>query len=58
MSVRSKALLWAAIIIASALIMSTMGLSSGASFGVISGLSGAAWGTLQADGSCGRGCLE
>lgn len=57
MSIRTQALLWAAAIIAAALIANTYGLSDGASVGIISGLSGAAWGSLQMDSSCG-GCLR
>ena len=58
MSIRSKALLWAAIIILAAILSVSMGLNNGAAFGVIGGLSGAAWGSLQADGACGRECLQ
>ena len=58
MTARSKALIWAAIIIAAALICSGMGLSNAASFGMVSGLTGAAWGSLSSDISCGRSCLQ
>ncbi|GMN03393.1 hypothetical protein [Erythrobacter sp. MTPC3] len=49
---RMQALIWAAIIIAAALIGSAAELSSGASVGIITGLSGAAWASLQSGGSC------
>ena len=58
MSVQIKALIWAAIILCAAVVMNVMNLSNGASIGVITGLSGAAWGSLQADSGCGRGCLQ
>ncbi|MEM6475039.1 MAG: hypothetical protein AAF687_02610 [Pseudomonadota bacterium] len=56
MSNISKALLWAAIIIAAALIMSGMSISDAASSGVILGLSGVAWATIATDSGCGRRC--
>ncbi|MGB3471726.1 MAG: hypothetical protein WBA51_12970 [Erythrobacter sp.] len=56
MTAITKALIWAAIIIAAALFASASDLSSGASFGIIAGLSGAAWGTLQSKAGCARGC--
>lgn len=62
MSVQSKnlgkALLWAAIIISVALFMSAMDVSNGVSFGVIGGLTGAAWGSLQTEAACTKGCLQ
>lgn len=58
MTQASKALLWAGIIIAAAFIMQAFGLSQGASFGIVGGLSGAAWGSLQSDAGCGRGCTQ
>ncbi|EAQ28668.1 hypothetical protein NAP1_13753 [Erythrobacter sp. NAP1] len=57
MTEQSKSLLWAAIIIAAALVCLGIDLNTGASFGVISGLSGAAWGSLSSDFSCGRSCV-
>ncbi len=60
MSVTSKALLWAAIIIASALLASGMDINSSASFAVVSGLTGVAWLSVnsgrQASKACTRGC--
>lgn len=53
MTVRIKALLWATIIIEAALIAVALNLNAGASFGIISGLSGAALGTLSNDAPCG-----
>lgn len=58
MTVRSKALLWAAIIISAAIICVAINLNTGASFGVIGGLSGAALGSLQPDGLCRGECLQ
>lgn len=58
MTIRNKALLWAAIIISVALIIAGLGLSTGASFGVVSGLSGAAWATLATGSTCTSGCLQ
>jgi len=58
MSIRSKALLWAGIIILGAIISSGMGLSDGASFGIIAGLTGAAWGSLNSNATCARSCLQ
>nr|WP_298931984.1 hypothetical protein [uncultured Erythrobacter sp.] len=54
----AQALIWAAIIIAAALIAASYGLSNGASIGIVTGLSGAAWGSLQADSPCIRECLQ
>ena len=56
MSNVSKAILWAGIIIAAALVMSAMDISSAASSSVVLGLSGAAWATIKTDGGCGRRC--
>ncbi|MEL6876675.1 MAG: hypothetical protein AAGL68_01070 [Pseudomonadota bacterium] len=53
-----KALAWAGVIIIAAIVMNAQGMSDGASFGVIAGLSGAAWGSIHADAVCGRGCLQ
>ncbi|MBV7258721.1 hypothetical protein [Erythrobacter crassostreae] len=58
MTRNTQALIWAAIIIAAALICVSYGLNNAASFGIVSGLSGAAWGSLQADSPCVRGCLQ
>lgn len=58
MTVRSKALLWAAIIISAALISTGMGLSDGASLGIVGGFSGAAWGSLNSNMGCGRSCWQ
>lgn len=56
MSIKSKALLWAAIIIAAAIIADGQGLSSAASSGVILGLSGAAYGALYRGVRKQKGC--
>ncbi|MEM7779608.1 MAG: hypothetical protein AAF697_04340 [Pseudomonadota bacterium] len=53
-----KALGWAALILALAFIMQTQDMSQSASFGVIAGLAGASWGSLNIDNPCGKGCLE
>lgn len=57
-----QALLWAAIIIAAALIVAALDLGTGASFGVVGGLSGAAWGSLSSNidskRACAGGCLS
>ena len=43
----SKALIWAAIIICAALFAASFGLSQNAAFGITSGLTAAAWGSIQ-----------
>lgn len=58
MTVRSRALIWAAIIITAAIVMNAIGLEGNASFGVVAGLSGAALGTIRTDAVGGRGCLQ
>lgn len=62
MTVRNKAIIWAAIILSAALIMAGLEMSTGASFGVIGGLAGAAIGHIQSGGSsgavCGRGAMQ
>ena len=58
MTNRAKALIWASIIIGAAWLANAEGLSDGASYGLIAGLSGAAWGTLQSRSSCGMGCMQ
>ena len=58
MTTRNKALLWGAIIISAALISVGMGLSDGASLGVIGGLSGAAMASLGSKGGCSLGWLQ
>lgn len=57
-NVRTKALIWASIIIAAAIASVLLGLNQGASIGVVGGLSGAAWGSLHSDFVCSRGCLQ
>ena len=54
MTIKTKALLWAGAIIVAAIFANLMGLSSGASFGIIAGLSGAAVGALY--GKRGKAC--
>jgi hypothetical protein len=58
MTNRAKALIWAAIIIGAAFIANAQGLSDGASYGLIAGLTGAAWGSLHSRNACGAGCLQ
>ena len=55
---RTKALIWASIIIAAAIVSVMFGLNQGASMGIVGGLSGAAWGSLNSDITCARGCLQ
>ena len=56
MTNRAKAVTWAVIIIAAAFLTQSQGLSDAASYGVIAGLTGAAWGTVHSRRRCGRGC--
>ena len=58
MSNIGKALLWAAVMMGSAIFMRTLGMSDNASLGVIAGLTGAAWGSLNSEMGCGRSCLQ
>lgn len=51
-----QSILWAAIIIAAALIVAALDLGMGASFGVIGGLSGAALGSLNSSVDATREC--
>ena len=53
-----KGLGWAAAILVAAYAMTFTDLSTGASFGVIAGLSGAALASLRTGGGCGRSCLQ
>ena len=53
-----KGLGWAAVILVAAYAMTFSDMSTGASFAVITGLSGAAWASIKADGGCGRSCLQ
>ena len=65
MTAPHKALLCAAILIAWALMASSLELSAAASFGLLSGLTGAAWGSMHTDAQsanrpahrCASGCL-
>jgi len=61
MTKTNQSILWAAIIIAAALILAALDVGAGASFGVIGGLSGAALGSLHssvdATRDCAGGCL-
>ena len=52
----SKALLWAGLIIAATSVANANGLSEGAAFGIIAGLSGAAIGSLYGRRGCGARC--
>ena len=58
MTNRAKALVWAAIILAAAFVANVQGLSESASFGLIAGLTGAAWGSIQTRSACRTGCLQ
>ena len=58
MTTRNMALIWAAIIILAAILVVGMNLNNSASFGILSGLSGAAWGSLVTHGACGKACLQ
>ena len=49
---------WAATIILAATFCLSFGLNQGATFGIVGGLSGAAWGSMYGDSACARGCLE
>ncbi len=53
-----KALSWAGIIIAAAFIANAQELGDGASYGLIAGLTGAAWGSIFSRRGCGTGCLQ
>jgi len=53
-----KALSWAGIIIAAAFIANAQGLSDGASYSLIAGLTAAAWGSIHSRRGCGMGCLQ
>ncbi|MBD2843072.1 hypothetical protein [Erythrobacter rubeus] len=53
-----QSLIWAGAIIAAALFCVSNGVSDSASFGIVMGLSGAAWGSLQGEMGCGRRCLS
>ncbi|MEP0189506.1 MAG: hypothetical protein ABJP70_02480 [Erythrobacter sp.] len=51
------ALIWAAIIMASAFCLNSFGLSQGASFGITAGLAGAAFGSIYGGNkACKTGC--
>lgn len=58
MAVKTKSLIWAAIILSTALILVGTGINDGAAFGVIGGLSGAAWGSINSNAACGRSCFQ
>ncbi|MEL7218916.1 MAG: hypothetical protein AAGK01_10855 [Pseudomonadota bacterium] len=49
---------WVALILGVAIWTQSQGMSDSASFGVIAGLSGAAWGTMHSDLGCGRRCAQ
>lgn len=48
---------WGATLILAATLCLSFGLNQGATFGIIGGLSGAAWGSMYDDSNCLRGCL-
>ena len=56
MSMMLKALFWAGLIIAAASVADANGVSGGAAFGIIAGLTGAAIGSLYGRRRCGAGC--
>ena len=58
MSNTSKALAWATVMIVAAIVMQAQGLNDNASMAVIAGLTGAAWGSLNVDRPCSKGCLQ
>ncbi|WP_158094267.1 hypothetical protein [Erythrobacter donghaensis] len=58
MTTTGKALIWAVAIIAAAFVMRALGMSDGASFAVIAGLTGAAWASLNSEKGCGRSCWQ
>lgn len=58
MSKNVQALIWAFAMIGIALVCASNGVSETASFGIVMGLSGAAWGSLQSEMGCGRRCLS
>ena len=58
MSIQIKALIWATIILGVAFVANAQGLSDSASYGLIAGLTGAAWGSIQSRSVCGMGCLQ
>lgn len=51
-------LLWASAILFTAIISSSTGMSDAASFSLIAGLTGIAWGALQTNRGCARPCLR
>ena len=51
-----KGLAWAGLIIAAAFVANANGVSEGAAFGIVAGLSGAAVGSLYGRRRCGAGC--
>jgi len=58
MNTKQKSVLWAGIIIIAALICKDAGLGDSASFGITTGLVGAAWGTIAGRrASCPKGCV-
>lgn len=56
MSNTAKSLIWASIILGTAVLANAQGLSDAASFGLIAGLSGAAIGSLSQSRHCNRAC--
>ena len=51
-------MIWAGTILCAAILASLAGLSDGASFGVVTGLTGAAWASIHGDSACSRGCVQ
>jgi len=58
MSYITRSLAWAGVMIGVALVLQSQGASEPASAGVVFGLAGAAWGSLQSETPCGRRCLQ
>ena len=56
MTIQGKALIWAAFIIVAALAASASNMTDNASFALITGLTGAAWASIQSQTNCKRGC--
>lgn len=56
MNSTTKALLWGAIIVAAALMATGLDLSASASFGLVSRLTGAAWGSVSSGAASGAEC--
>lgn len=56
MSNTAKSLIWASIILGTAVLANAQGLSDAASLGLIAGLTGAAFGSLSQSRRCSQAC--